>query len=221
MPQESATRAPFRSQERDDRVPLHYTSACLRTGFDRGRQARLAAGEPPARSPDVVALLVLDGRVGADHRRSRQRLRARVADVRVERARREAAALDVPEHRAGRVGHGDRGLPAEPRERERALGVDLADARRLRSSPLSGKFRKPAAAEPGVEALDQAEGVLHAGLLHEQALEQVDARVELPVDVVDDVVDRRALLARSRSTLAMTSSRPAVILRSCRIVATR
>ena len=46
----------------------------------------------------------------------------------------------------------------------------------------------------GVQAVDEADGVGHAGLLHEQALEQVDARVELLVDRRDDVVDRRALL---------------------------
>ena len=59
---------------------------------------------------------------------------------------------------------------------------------------LSGKFRRPAAAAPGIEPLDQAHGVLEPRLLHEQPLEQVDARIELRVDVVHDLVDRRALL---------------------------
>ncbi len=54
------------------------------------------------------------------------------------------------------------------------------------TSVLSGKFLNPAAAAPGIEAVDETDGVGHAGLLHEQALEQVDAGVELLVDRRDD-----------------------------------
>ena len=45
-----------------------------------------------------------------------------------------------------------------------------------------------------VQAVDEPEGVVQAGLLDEQALEQVHARIEVGVDVVDDLVDRGALL---------------------------
>ena len=40
---------------------------------------------------------------------------------------------------------------------------------------LSGKLRSPAARGAGVEAVDEADGVDHAGLLDQQALERVDA----------------------------------------------
>src|SRR4051794_29213131 len=83
---------------------------------------------PLARSPDVVALLVLVGGVGAADRRVRKVLRALVTDRGVEQPRRQAAALDVAQHRAGRAGRGDGRLAAESREGERALCVDLADA---------------------------------------------------------------------------------------------
>src|SRR3954470_20854446 len=92
---------------------------------------RLPNRQPPARLPDVLALLVLDRRVRPDHGRARQVLPRGRAPLRVEHARREAAALDVAQDSAGRVARGDRRLAAEPRERQRALGVDLADARRL------------------------------------------------------------------------------------------
>jgi len=59
---------------------------------------------------------------------------------------------------------------------------------------LSGKFLNPAAAAPAYMPVDEADCVCHACLLHEQALEQIDARVELLVDRRHDVVDRRALL---------------------------
>src|SRR6185312_4724666 len=45
-----------------------------------------------------------------------------------------------------------------------------------------------------IEALDQADGVDQARLLHEQPLEHVDARVEVLVDRVHHVVHGRALL---------------------------
>ena len=59
---------------------------------------RRGSGQPLARRTDVVALLVLDGRVRTDHRRARQLLGARVTDVGVEGARSATAALDVAEH---------------------------------------------------------------------------------------------------------------------------
>ena len=94
---------------------------------------------------------------------------------------------------AGRVPDGDRRLAAEPRQRERALRVDLADARRLDRRALR-EAPEPGGGRAGVQAFDEADGVRQAGLLHEQALEQVDAGVELLVDRRDDAVDRRALL---------------------------
>ena len=54
--------------------------------------------------------------------------------------------------------------------------------------PQAGRGRS------GIDALDQAHRVAQARLLDQQALEQVDAGVELLVDRRDDVVDRRALL---------------------------
>src|SRR3954453_8694451 len=104
---------------------------------------RLALRKLSARCPDVVALFVLHGRVGADHGRPRQGLRALMADVVVQGTRRQAAALDVPENRTCRIGRRDRRLPPEPRQRERALRVDLADARRrgagaAREAPETG-----------------------------------------------------------------------------------
>ena len=44
---------------------------------------------------------------------------------------------------------------------------------------LSGKFAEARRGGARVEAVDEADGVVHAGLLHEQALEQVDAGVEV------------------------------------------
>src|SRR4051794_41677317 len=90
-----------------------------------------ARREALARLADVLAPLVLLGRVGPDHRRARQALGPLLTAVGVEHARGQAAAFDVAQHRSGRVARGDRGLASESRERERALRVDLADARRL------------------------------------------------------------------------------------------
>src|SRR4051812_40178573 len=87
-----------------------------------------AHGQPLAGLADVFALLVLDRRLAADHRRAREVLRPLLTALRVELARGEAAALDVAQNRAGRVARGDRRLASEPSERERALRVDLADA---------------------------------------------------------------------------------------------
>src|SRR5829696_3914151 len=149
--------------------------------------------EPPARGPDVLAPLVLLGGARPDDRGARQLLRARVPDVGVQGSGGEAAALDVAEHaRAGARG-GDRGLAPEPRERQRPLGVDLADPRRddLRALREVAQTRRRRA---GIQAVDEADGILEPGLLDEQALERRHARVELLVDGAHDVVDRRALL---------------------------
>ena len=131
--------------------------------------------------PDVVPLLVLHRGRRCRSPASAAALRARLADLGVQQARGEAAALDVPQHRARRARRGDRRLAAEPRERERALRVDLADARRLDRRAL-GEVPEPGGGGARVEALDQADGVRQARLLDEQALEQVDAGVELAVD---------------------------------------
>src|SRR5829696_3332728 len=152
-----------------------------------------AGRKPLAGRADVLAPLVALGGAGADHRRARELLRARVPDVRVERSRREAPALDVAEHGFSRARHGDGRLAPEPRERERALGVDLTDARRVDRRAV-GEVAQAGGGGPRVEALDEPDGVGQAGLLDEQPLEQVDARVQLLVDRGQDVVDRRALL---------------------------
>src|SRR4051794_4932475 len=80
--------------------------------------------EPLARGPDVVPLLVLDGGPGTDERRARQLLRGGVAHVRIQRAGGEAAPLDVAQYARPRARGRDRRLAPQPRERERALGVD-------------------------------------------------------------------------------------------------
>src|SRR5512132_4680852 len=150
-------------------------------------------GEPLAGLADVFALFVLHGCVGADDRRPGQGLRPRLADLRVELPRRQASSLHVPQCGTCGVPDCNRSLAAEPCEGERPLRIDLADPRRLdrralREVPEAGGRRS------GVQTLDEADGVGQAGFLDEQALEQVDARVEVLVDRQDDVVDRRALL---------------------------
>src|SRR5829696_2982729 len=149
-----------------------------------------AGRKPLAGRADVLAPLVALGGAGADHRRARELLRARVPDVRVERSRREAPALDVAEHGFSRARHGDGRLAPEPRERERALGVDLTDARRVDRRAV-GEVAQAGGGGPRVEALDEPDGVGQAGLLDEQPLEQVDARVQLLVDRRDEEVDER------------------------------
>ena len=60
----------------------------------------------------------------------------------------------------------------------------------MRGALIVGALGEVAQAGRGrarVEALDQADGVRQARLLDEQPLEQVDAGVEIGVDVVDDV----------------------------------
>src|SRR5215210_7161181 len=94
------------------------------------RSGRLGR-QPPAWRSDVLAALVLLRRAGADHRRDRQLLRRLVTDARVQQAGREAAAGHVAQDCAARAHGRDRRLAPEPRERERALRVHLADPRRL------------------------------------------------------------------------------------------
>ena len=86
---------------------------------------------------------------------------------------------------------------------------------------LSGKLPQPGRGGPGIEPLDEADGVHQPGLLDEQALEQVDARVEVLVDVVTTALDGGALLDDLARRAAMASSSPAVICRSATIVETR
>src|SRR5829696_7133892 len=113
-----------------------------------------AGRKPLAGRADVLAPLVALGGAGADHRRARELLRARVPDVRVERSRREAPALDVAEHGFSRARHGDGRLAPEPRERERALGVDLTDARRVDRRAV-GEVAQAGGGGPRVEAPDE------------------------------------------------------------------
>src|SRR4051794_23295704 len=163
---------------------------CNRAPLGSGTAGR----EALARRPDVLAPLVLLGGAGTDHGRARERLGAhRGAPVRVERARGQAAALDVAQQALAGAGRGDRRLSPEPGERERALGVDLADARDDDLGAL-GEGAQPGGGGAGVEAVDEPDGVRQAGLLDEQALEQLDTRVELLVDRGHDLVDGRALL---------------------------
>src|SRR5215213_11451947 len=164
----------------------------LQTGSSR--VLRTTGREALAGRPDVLAPLVALGGAGTDHGRARERLGAhRGAPVRVQRARGQAAALDVAQQSLARAGGGDRRLAPEPREREGALGVDLADARGDDLRAL-GKGAQPSGGGAGVEALHEPDRVAQAGLPDEQALEQIHTRVELLVDRRDDLVDRRALL---------------------------
>src|SRR3954453_2155783 len=142
----------------------------------------------------VVARLVLLRRVGADDRRARKALRPRLAPLRIEQARREAAAPDVAQDFAGWARGGDRRLAAQAGQGQRAFRVDLADARRLDSRAL-GEVAEPLLAGARVEAFDEAHRVDHPGLLDEQALERLDRDVEVLVDSRHDVVDGRALFS--------------------------
>src|SRR4051812_3145956 len=163
-----------------------------RTPAAGGRRPRLL-GHALARLADVVALLVLHRAVAADDRRSGQVLGPVRAALGVEQPRLEAAALDVAQRRARRIAHGDRGLAAEPGQGERASRVDLADPGRY-DVPALGEVAQPLRGRARVEAFDKAHRVRDARLLYQQAFEQVDAGVEIAVDVVDYVVDRRGLL---------------------------
>src|SRR5256885_17121946 len=93
-------------------------------GYSSGTPHR----EALAWGSDVVALLVLDRRVGADHGRLGQVLGPLLAHLRIEQPGRQAASLDVAQHPRSRASRGDRRLTAQARERDRALRVDLPDA---------------------------------------------------------------------------------------------
>src|SRR3954447_1156079 len=147
----------------------------------------------PAADAGLLARLVALRRVGADHRRALESLRARLARLGIQQPRGQAAALDVAQHPAARARGGDRRLAAEAGQRQRALRVDLADPRRA-DLPALREVAEALGGGARVQAVDQPDGVLHPGLLDEQALEQVDARVEVAVDVADDLGDRGALL---------------------------
>src|SRR5918994_3070424 len=88
-------------------------------------------GHALARCPDVLAPFVLLRCAGADHRGDRELLGCLVAHARVQQARGEAAAGHVAQDGAARAQGRDRRLAPEPRQRQRALRVDLADPRRL------------------------------------------------------------------------------------------
>src|SRR5262249_57128127 len=67
----------------------------------------LAGGHLLARLADVVALLVLNGRVGADDRRARQRLRTLLTLLGIQHPRGEAAVLDGAQRRPVGARSGD------------------------------------------------------------------------------------------------------------------
>ena len=107
-------------------------------------------GQPLARRADVLALLVLHGRVGADHRRDAAASPApswRTSGY--SEPRREAAALDVAQHRAGRAQRGDRRLAAEPRERQRALACRPRRSAAARRRCSRGSRAGPRPRRPG------------------------------------------------------------------------
>src|SRR4051794_31604156 len=162
-----------------------------------GRSGRLlghhAAAEETTAHAGLLARLVALRRVGPDDRRALEALRTRLPRLGIQQPRRQAAALDVAQHPAARAGGGDRRLAAEAGERQRALRVDLADPRRA-DLPALREVAQALGGGAGVQAIDEPDGVLHARLPDEQALEQVDARVEVAVDVADDLGDRGALL---------------------------
>src|SRR5262245_41041477 len=156
---------------------------CIQVSYESGPGRRVLPGRA-----DVVALLVALRGVGSDHRRAWELRRCVLAHVGVQLAGREAAALDVAEHllAAGARG-GDRRLATEASEREGALRVHLADSRR-RDAGRIGEVPESGGAGARVDAVDQAHRIGQARLLHQQALERVDAGVELGVDVDDDLV---------------------------------
>src|SRR5206468_7263099 len=86
---------------------------------------------------------------------------------------------------------GDRSLAAQSGERQRAPRVDLADPRYR--TPRAALLAEALRRRRGEQSLDESDRIGHAGLLHEQAFEQIDARVELTVDRRDDGVDRDGL----------------------------
>src|SRR3954454_773148 len=149
-------------------------------------------GRQIATNARLVAWLVLHRRIGPDDRRARHPLRVLLADLGGELPRREASVRRVADRGAVRAGRCDRRFAAEARERERALRVDLADPRRLDLGAALEVAQAGCRRAP-VQPVDQADGVLHTGLLHEQPFERVHCGVEVRVDRPDDALDRRAL----------------------------
>src|SRR3954471_9224999 len=149
-------------------------------------------GRQIATNTRLVAWLVLHRRIGPDDRRARHPLRVLLADLRVELPRREASVRRVADRRAVRAGRCDRRFATEAPWRDRAIRVDLADPRRL-DLGAALEVAQAGCRRTRVQPVDQADGVLHAGLLHEQPLERVHCGVEVRVDRLHDALDGRAL----------------------------
>src|SRR3954451_16833380 len=130
--------------------------------------------------------LVLDGCVGADHRR------AAGAVGRVQAARGAAAVAGVAQGGPVGAGRGERRLAPQAGERERAARVDGADPWRSDGRAV-GEVAQARLLGAGIEAVDQPHRLRQAGLLHQQTLERVDGGVEVGVDLGDDRVDRLGL----------------------------
>src|SRR5256885_14588315 len=95
---------------RPPRSTLFPYTTLFRSGLQRAllSDSGTAGRKPLARRADVVALLVLLGRVGADDRRPRQLLRTVLALLGIELAGVEAAVLDRAQHRPLRARRRDR-----------------------------------------------------------------------------------------------------------------
>src|SRR3954471_10356985 len=93
-------------------------STLVARSYSKGAGVCMSAprGKPLPGRPDVLAPLVLLGRVGADHRRAREPLGAVLTDLGIELAGVEAAVLDRAQHWAARTRGGDRRLAAEAGE---------------------------------------------------------------------------------------------------------
>ena len=186
-------------QVRGVREPqLHHRQQAVAAGDDARVRAERAAAtrsrrrrSSPARTQTVLGSasgsLVLDGRVGADDRRARQPLRARLADLGVERARGQAAAGHVAQDRAADRARARRSAPRG--RAARASACPSCRPRRSAARVIVGALREVAEARPPRRpgrGRRRGRRVAQPGLLDEQALERVDAGVEVGVDVVDD-----------------------------------
>ena len=95
-------------------------------------------------------------------------------------------------------GGGDRRLASEPRERQRAARVDLADPRRLDLLGLR-EVAQPAGGGARVEPVDQPDGVASGpAFLTSRPSSASTAASRLRVDVAHDRLDRRGLLDQLR-----------------------
>ena len=141
--------------------------------------------------------------------------RPALAHLGIEQARRQAAALDVAEHGAGRVRLRDRRLAAEPRERQRALRVDLADARARRSWSLSGKLRKPGGGRARVEAVDRPTASTRPAFFTSRPSSRSTPASSCWLMSVTIVRRPASIFSRISTTLPIAPSSPFVILRSC------